>query len=135
LDGGGIRAYSSLLILHNLMKEVAALEHEETTEFLPCHYFDYVAGTSTGGLIAMMLGRMRMSVDKCLSEFIKLKERNLNKGRLSTHYYVLPRKKRTWPNAAYGKAFEALFDSHIDTGAETQYEKAGFKSEPGRCKT
>ncbi|OTA38340.1 hypothetical protein BTJ68_01747 [Hortaea werneckii EXF-2000] len=29
---------------------------------LPCHYFDFMIGTSTGGLIALMLGRLRMSV-------------------------------------------------------------------------
>ncbi|KAL8907085.1 MAG: hypothetical protein Q9207_001626 [Kuettlingeria erythrocarpa] len=37
--------------------------------FLPCHYFDYAAGTSTGGLISIMLSRLRMSVDDCISEY------------------------------------------------------------------
>ncbi|KAK4947890.1 hypothetical protein LTR10_013398 [Elasticomyces elasticus] len=41
-------------------------------EFLPCHYFDYIAGTSTGSLIATMLGRMSMSADRTLSEFEEL---------------------------------------------------------------
>lgn len=35
-------------------------------ELLPCHYFDFMYGTSTGGLIATMLGRLRMSVPQCL---------------------------------------------------------------------
>lgn len=64
------------------MREVAAwerkLEEEEgpvpnsnrhtfnEDELLPCHYFDYMYGTSTGGLIATMLGRLRMSVPQCL---------------------------------------------------------------------
>ncbi|OTA61064.1 FabD/lysophospholipase-like protein [Hypoxylon sp. EC38] len=39
------------------------------TPFLPCHYFDYIAGTSTGGLIAIMLGRFRMTVDDCIYEY------------------------------------------------------------------
>ena len=26
--------------------------------YLPCHYFDYMAGTSPGGLISIMLGRL-----------------------------------------------------------------------------
>jgi hypothetical protein len=33
---------------------------------LPAHYFDYMYGTSTGGLIAVMLGRLRMTVPQCL---------------------------------------------------------------------
>lgn len=95
LDGGGVRGYSSLLILRELMREVAALEQKDpparcsvsplcmrnrpsttigptrsstvrlrptespqseeegparaSSHYLPCHYFDYVAGTSTGG--------------------------------------------------------------------------------------
>ncbi|KAK4224829.1 acyl transferase/acyl hydrolase/lysophospholipase [Podospora fimiseda] len=37
--------------------------------FLPCHYFDYIGGTSTGALITMMLGRFRMSAHDCLREY------------------------------------------------------------------
>ena len=85
-DGGGIRGYSALLILQELMKAIGRRERthpdgtanssyyplmpppktpEETAKrrmdnvaedcvtesspWLPCHYFDYMAGTSTGG--------------------------------------------------------------------------------------
>ena len=75
LDGGGIRGYSSLLILEALMKRVAHYEKElndqvvDVHTLLPCHYFDYMWGTSTGGLIAIMLGRLRMSVAQALSVY------------------------------------------------------------------
>lgn len=60
VDGGGIRGYSSLLILHRLMEEISVQErammeeNENANDFtpaklLPCHYFDYMYGTSTGG--------------------------------------------------------------------------------------
>jgi hypothetical protein len=86
LDGGGIRGYSSLLILERLMYEVARWEtlfEEElpldqrrsdpfdAKSLLPCHYFDYMYGTSTGGLIATMLGRLRMNIPDCLHYYRK----------------------------------------------------------------
>ena len=66
LDGGGVRGLSSLLIIEQLMKEVQRLREEEGDPTpdgkppLPCQYFDLICGTSTGGLIAIMLGRLRM---------------------------------------------------------------------------
>ncbi|MCJ1344795.1 hypothetical protein MMC31_002998 [Peltigera leucophlebia] len=131
LDGGGIRGYSTLLIIRELMEAIAQIEqqyiipatssaaplslsveqeeaanHESTrmaglsqimpttnspskkpsktgdisSRFLPCHYFDYIGGTSTGGedrklaliasrLIAIMLARLRMTISECIDEY------------------------------------------------------------------
>ena len=66
LDGGGVRGLSSLLIVEKLMREVQRImiDKGQATEKdpvpLPCEYFDLICGTSTGGLIAIMLGRLRM---------------------------------------------------------------------------
>ena len=59
LDGGGVRGLSSLLILKKLMQEVQRIKGDSNLP-LPCEYFDLICGTSTGGLIAIMLGRLRM---------------------------------------------------------------------------
>ena len=59
LDGGGVRGVSSLFILKEIMRQIARDKNEEDTP-LPCDYFDLICGTSTGGLIALMLGRLRM---------------------------------------------------------------------------
>jgi patatin-like phospholipase/acyl hydrolase len=59
LDGGGVRGLSSLLILEKLMREIKRL-NGDSQPLLPCQYFDLICGTSTGGLIAIMLGRLRM---------------------------------------------------------------------------
>jgi patatin-like phospholipase/acyl hydrolase len=40
------------------MEEIA--RRNDTPESLPCDYFDLIGGTGTGGLIAIMLGRLRM---------------------------------------------------------------------------
>ncbi|KAH6893795.1 acyl transferase/acyl hydrolase/lysophospholipase [Coprinopsis sp. MPI-PUGE-AT-0042] len=63
LDGGGVRGVSSLRILKKIMEEVAQVEGKKFVK--PCEYFDMIAGTSTGGLIALMLGRLRMSIKEC----------------------------------------------------------------------
>ncbi|KAL8329567.1 hypothetical protein RB597_005027 [Gaeumannomyces tritici] len=46
-----------------------------TTHFLPCHYFDYVGGTSTGAL--------RMPVDDCIEEYKTLGDRMFGNPRRS----------------------------------------------------
>jgi hypothetical protein len=59
LDGGGVRGLSSLLILREIMEEIGRRTEAPETP-LPCEYFDLIGGTSTGGLIAIMLGRLGM---------------------------------------------------------------------------
>ena len=41
-------------------------------KLLPCHYFDFMYGTSTGGLIATLLGRLRMTVAESLELYRKV---------------------------------------------------------------
>jgi patatin-like phospholipase/acyl hydrolase len=62
LDGGGVRGLSSLLVLQEIMKEAGLKTGKEKREDSPrpCEYFDLICGTSTGGLIAIMLGLLRM---------------------------------------------------------------------------
>ncbi|KAE8402715.1 acyl transferase/acyl hydrolase/lysophospholipase [Aspergillus pseudonomiae] len=67
LDGGGVRGLSSLHILRNVMQQLGTEEKPAK----PCEVFDMIAGTSTGGLCAIMLGRLRMSVDECIHEYEK----------------------------------------------------------------
>ncbi|KAI9847126.1 MAG: hypothetical protein M1838_001009 [Thelocarpon superellum] len=69
LDGGGVRGLSSLLILKQLMERI-----DPKSPPKPCDHFDMMAGTSTGGLIAIMLGRLRMTVDDCIRSYSTLAE-------------------------------------------------------------
>ncbi|KAH8744644.1 phospholipase [Hyaloscypha finlandica] len=48
-----------------------AAENGLAQEPLPCDIFDLIVGTSTGGLIAIMLGRLHMSIDECLQQYKK----------------------------------------------------------------
>lgn len=76
LDGGGVRGLSSLMILRSLMATV-----DSDAPPKPCDYFDMIGGTSTGGLIAIMLGRLQMTVDECIDAYATLSDRVFEKKR------------------------------------------------------
>jgi glycine hydroxymethyltransferase len=38
----------------------------------PCEYFDLIAGTGTGGLIALMLGRLRLDIETCKDVYVRM---------------------------------------------------------------
>ena len=88
-DGGGIRGVSMLLILDEIMKRI---QHDKrlANPPRPCEYFHLIGGTSTGGyvgpinhaeisakltncsLIALMLGRLRMTTRDALQTYNKI---------------------------------------------------------------
>ena len=152
LDGGGVRGYSSLLILGALMQKISKAEQARKpgvrtsadspmveasrisakfggkSTFLPYHYFDYIAGTSTGGLIAIMLGRLRMSVEDTLHEFLDI----------TTQVYALRRRSKVWGleylRAPKKRSKERELTSRIESLELTTKEKS-FRSDASRCRT
>lgn len=73
LDGGGIRGLSTLIILQRIMFALdTKVDQAIERPLRPCQFFDLMAGTSTGGLIAIMLGTMRMTIDECLAAYLDL---------------------------------------------------------------
>jgi patatin-like phospholipase/acyl hydrolase len=72
LDGGGVRGLSSIMILRALMAHMNHGRREARAE--PWQEFDMIGGTSTGGLLALMLGRLRMSVVACEKSYLELSE-------------------------------------------------------------
>lgn len=67
IDGGGIRVLSALVIIRELMLGLAqASDPLSYTPAKPCDHFDLIIGTGTGGIAALMLGRLRLSVDQCI---------------------------------------------------------------------
>ncbi|RDW56410.1 hypothetical protein BP6252_14164 [Coleophoma cylindrospora] len=68
LDGGGIKGYTSLLILGRILRTMKA-EGQLAEIPKPCQVFDLIVGTSTGGIIAVMLGRLHMTIDECIAQY------------------------------------------------------------------
>lgn len=79
LDGGGVRGYSMLIILQELMHrtfvEVEGRAPKRNEIPRPCDHFDLIAGTGTGGLIAIMLGRLRLDLDTCKDLYVHMTRR------------------------------------------------------------
>ena len=76
LDGGGLQATTTLLILNKVLEKIAeenGLSGREKPR--PCDVFDTIAGIGTGGWLAILLGRFRMDVTSCLSEWFNLLQR------------------------------------------------------------
>jgi patatin-like phospholipase/acyl hydrolase len=81
LDGGGVKGISSMIILQKIMDRVQLLENEtaieknkpiDAEERRPVDYFDLAAGTSTGGLIALMLFRLNMKCSEVIAQYDSL---------------------------------------------------------------
>ncbi|KAI9935105.1 hypothetical protein ASPWEDRAFT_31438 [Aspergillus wentii DTO 134E9] len=68
LDGGGARGLASLHLLKGVLDKV-------TPGKKPYEIFDMIGGTSTGGLIAIMLGRLHMSVAECIKKYEQFMEK------------------------------------------------------------
>ncbi len=65
-----------MIILRDLMHH-AFVETEGRAPKLeeipkPCDFFDLIAGTGTGGLIAIMLGRLRLDLDTCMDVYVRM---------------------------------------------------------------
>ena len=82
---------SALHILKQLMESI-----NPDAPPKPCDYFDMIGGTSTGGLVvhclkipmtltyrlmAIMLGRLQMNIDDCITAYVNLSDRVFTKRR------------------------------------------------------
>ncbi|KAK4705535.1 hypothetical protein P7C70_g656, partial [Phenoliferia sp. Uapishka_3] len=71
LDGGGIRGLPLLLTLRSALGSLAKTPGEMPK---PCEQFDLITGVGTGGLIALLLGRLRLSLDDAIELYICIAE-------------------------------------------------------------
>ena len=78
-DGGGIRGIISVEILAKIEAELRAASGKP--DLVLADYFDYVAGTSTGAIIATLVAR-GLSVDKIREFYIKSGAEMFEKARL-----------------------------------------------------
>ncbi|KAH8830003.1 acyl transferase/acyl hydrolase/lysophospholipase [Flagelloscypha sp. PMI_526] len=71
LDGGGLLALSELYTIREVMQRLAYVLNLDSLP-LPCEHFDVIGGSGSGGIIALLLGCLRMDVDQAIESFIQL---------------------------------------------------------------
>ena len=106
------------------------LQEKKPPAYRPCHYFDYIGGSSTGGLIALMLGRMRMSVDDALTTYQKL---SVNIANLSL--FRLGMSRIGFKNEALTERYETFVKGLHPFFPSPNELRKKFESDYTRCKT
>ncbi|KAI9775931.1 MAG: hypothetical protein M1839_000720 [Geoglossum umbratile] len=128
LDGGGIRGLSSLIILKHLMKRVNPRSPPK-----PCEYFSLIGGTSTGGIIAIMLGRLQMDIDTCIDVYIKLSSAVFQPKRVKSN--IFGRAKDIWEvDGAYSSECLA-FEIRAIVASQEGNDQAKLMNPDSPCKT
>src|SRR5215210_3416639 len=85
LDGGGIRGVMTLEVLAKIETELQT-KLGRGSEFVLADYFDYIAGTSTGAIIATCLS-LGMRIDDIRTFYIESGPAMFDKTNLITRYY------------------------------------------------
>ncbi|KAH8823065.1 acyl transferase/acyl hydrolase/lysophospholipase [Flagelloscypha sp. PMI_526] len=79
LDSGGIRGLSEVEILHEL---VHRLQWDTDSPEIPkpCEHFDLIGGSGTGGLLAVLLGPLRLSTAQAKVVYLKIVQAAFSKA-------------------------------------------------------
>jgi patatin-like phospholipase/acyl hydrolase len=125
LDGGGCRGYLSLLILKDLLRAIQA----DDEPIYPYRYFDIICGTSTGGLIALLLGVLHLDIDKAITLYEELAGKIFAKGFSKHRYFRKDAGYSRKPLEAaidrmlneYGEGRTLMVDQDKDKGCRVSY--------------
>ncbi|KAM6503827.1 hypothetical protein JOM56_000770, partial [Amanita muscaria] len=66
IDGGGLRGLASLMVIDEIMKAVIGRSRKI---MLPCEVFDLICGTSVGGFVSILLGRLGMDCETAIKHY------------------------------------------------------------------
>lgn len=59
-------------LMHQTFVEIEGRAPRPSEIPKPCDHFDLIVGTGTGGLIALMLGRLRLDIETCKALYVRL---------------------------------------------------------------
>jgi hypothetical protein len=109
LDGGGIRGVLSLHILARI--EELLINESKRPDYRLADYFDYVAGTSTGGIIAAGIA-LGMSVAEILNFYLR------NGAAMFEKASIMRRLQYEYKSEPLAQQLKAVFGEQTTLGAE-----------------
>ncbi|KAL1761367.1 acyl transferase/acyl hydrolase/lysophospholipase [Schizophyllum commune] len=119
LDDGGIRGLSMLLLLRKILHRIQQISCLQALP-LPCEYFDIIAGSGTGGLIAILLGRLRLSIEHAIECYT----------RIVNHVFAQFKQDGSFKTTALDKVLKEIAH-RFGTGENMSL----YESRPPPCKT
>jgi predicted acylesterase/phospholipase RssA len=72
IDGGNLHGLPCLFVLKTLLENLQLAAETQSALIRPCEIFDMICGTSTGGIIAILLGRLGLTCDEAINEYTSL---------------------------------------------------------------
>lgn len=132
LDGGGVKGLFSVLILEALMEAVRQIDTPNVPDLpKPCDYFDLICGTSTGGLMAIMLGRLRMDTQVCKRAYCDMSREIFDR---SFWRYTFTWWDAFWGNPWYDgkkleKAIKAVVSQELSVQEQRNLQERGIAVE------
>ena len=110
---------------------------ESSPKAQPHEFFDLVAGTSTGGLIAIMLGRLRMSLNECIDAYRNLGEEVISKPRLASIRGPIPWLRPKFSNLKLERVLHEIVQrrSGLEAPANPALDSQQFCSTSEVCQT
>ena len=93
-------------------------------ELLPCHYFDVVCGSSGGGLLAMLIGRLRMPINEASRAFFRASQTMFTPRSLSRVTSIFGSRYRSRDLI---EAVHNITTEHLDADTYCQGHDIGFR--------
>jgi hypothetical protein len=72
IDSTGYRALSVIQILEHILGGACGSPDPHPPALKPCEFFDLIGGSSDGGVLALFLGRLRMSCEEARMAYLRL---------------------------------------------------------------
>ncbi|KAK7180469.1 phosphorylase superfamily protein [Paraphaeosphaeria sporulosa] len=115
-----------------------SVRYTAAVKFLPCHYFDFICGSSTGSLIAIMLSRFRMTVKDCLCEYENMSNQIFGRPRLLSQRNALIPGWTKYSASRMEKAFKKVTTRRCNQADRNELDsergnEPGFKTIKGTC--